>query len=220
MRKQIVTVALAGSLGLAGAALFLPGVATAQTASPSPGAAVTDRLTAIKDALKGLVSDKTLTQAQADRVASTLAEELPRGGHHGRGAGGPARGGAHLDPAAVAKAAGATVAELKASREAGQTLAQLAQSKGVSKGDLVSALVAAGKAELAEQVTAGRLTQAQADARVAGLQERVTEMVDRVGPGPRGGRHHDEDGDEDGDGDTGAAPSGTAGTTPGGTAGA
>lgn len=90
MRKQIVTLALAGSLGLTGAALLTPSLASAQTPGPSTSA-VSERLTALKDALSGLVTDKTLTQAQADEAATTLTERVTEkvdrvgrgpGGHH------------------------------------------------------------------------------------------------------------------------------------------
>lgn len=183
MRTKLVTVALAGTLGLAGGALLVPGAALAQTADG--GTAVTDRVTAIRDALKGLVSDGTLDQAQADKVASTLAETLPHRGHGGRGHG------ARLDPAVVAEAAGATVEELRAAHEAGRTLAQLAQENGVSKEQLVQRLVDKAEERLAAEVTAGRLTQAQADEKQAGLTERITAMVDRVGHGPgHRGRGH------------------------------
>ena len=191
MRKQIITVALAGSLGLTGAALLTPTLASAQTATPSAGASVlTDRVAAIKDALKGLVSDDTLTQAQADRVATTLADQLPVRGHGGRGP-----HGGRVSPEATAEAAGATVAELQAAREAGQTLAQLAESNGVSKATLISRLVKAAEAQLAADVTAGRLTQAQADEVKSTLTARITDKVDRVGHGP-GGRGHHRHGDD------------------------
>ena len=201
MRKQIVTVALVGSLGLTGAALLGPSPATAQTtSSPSAGSAVSDRITALRQALAGLVGDDTLTQAQADRVATTLAERGLHVGHGGRGHHG--RRGGRVSPEATAEAAGATVAELQAAREAGQTLAQLAQSNGVSRAALVSRLVEAAEAQLAADVTAGRLTQAQADEVRSTLPARVTEKVDRVA-GQRGHR-----------GGPGDAPAATASPSP------
>ncbi len=199
MRKKIVTLALAGSLGLGGAVLLAPGLASAQSATPSPstGNAVTDRITALKDALKGLVSDRTLTQAQADRVASTLAERFPRrgpGGHHGPHGG-------RVSHEAVAEVLGITVAELEAAREQGKTLAQIAEDEGVARDKLISGLVAAAKEQLAADVQAGRLTQAQADELSADLTARVTEKIDRVGDGPGGhgrGHHHgDQDAEQD-----------------------
>ena len=181
MRKQMISIALVSGLGLGAAAVAVPGIASAADSTTTTVAGgVADRVAHIKDALKGLVSNGTITQAQADKVASTLASELPMG----RGGHGP-RGG--LGPDVVAKALGITVDELRAGHEAGKTLAQIAADKGISKADLISKLVAAAKAQLAADVKAGLLTQAQADERSSTLAARITEMVDRVGP-PHGDR--------------------------------
>lgn len=215
MRRTLVTVALAGTLGLTGAALLSPSLASAATGSPAAG----ERVTAIRKALEGLVSDKTLTPAQADKVAGTLAQQLPPGGPDGFGRhGGP---GAHLSRQAVASALGVTVDELRTAQQAGKTLTQVAASKGISRATLVDRLVTAAEAELAADVKAGRLTQAQADAVSRGLTARITTRVDRVGgPGEdgrpggpgRGWGEHDGDHDGDGDGDGPGAPDGA--TTP------
>ena len=218
MRKQLVTLAVAGSLGLTGAVLISPTLASAATGTPAPAqGSVTDRVTALKQALSGLVGDKTLTQAQADRVAQTLADKLPARGAGGpggrRGPGGP--GGAHLSPDDTAAALGLTVDELRTAREAGKTLSQIAAGKGISRGTLVDTLVAAAEADLAEDVKGGRITQAQADRVSSRLTARITEQVDRVG-GPHGGPGGRR-GDHDGDGP--AAPR-AASPTPSATAGA
>jgi hypothetical protein len=182
MRKQMISLALVSGLGLGAASVALPGIASAADSTTTTVAGgLADRVAHLKDALKGLVTDGTITQAQADKVASTLASSLPMG----RGGPGGPRGG--LSPEAVAKVLGITVDELRAGHEAGKTLAQIAAAKGISKADLISKLVAAAKAQLAADVTAGRLTQAQADEKSSTLTARITEMVDRVGP-PHGDR--------------------------------
>ena len=168
MRKTLVTLALAGTLGLTGVALVAPSSALAQ-AGPAG-----ERVTALKQALQGLVTDGTITSAQADKVATALAQELPRHGHRG--------GIARLARAEVAKALGITVPELRTEREAGKTLAQIAADRGVARGTLITRLVAAAEQQLAAEVTAGRLTQAQADARKATLRDRLTERVDSTRP--------------------------------------
>jgi len=178
MRKKIVAVTLAGTLGLTGAALPGPGMASAQSEQAGTAAAG-GRLQALKDALQGLVTDGTINQSQADKVASTLAEELPRRGLGGPGDGGPGRRGAHLAPAKIAAALEISVEELRTEHRAGKTLAQIAEAKGLSRDTLVDRLVVAAEAELAEKVTAGRLSQAEADERKAGLKERVEGLVDR-----------------------------------------
>lgn len=90
-----------------------------------------------------------------------------------------------------------TGAELRTALEGGQTLAQVAQSKGVSVDTVVNAIVAEIKTKLSEQVAAGRLTQAQADEKLANFEAELDAKIDSVSPlGKRGPR--------------GTAPSGTA----------
>jgi len=192
MRKKTATVLLvAGLMTGGGAALVAPG--TALAADSSSSSSTTDRaaarLSALKGALTGLVTDGTITQDQADEVASTLAEsDLGHGGHGGRGGG-------RVSSEATAEVLGITVEQLRTAQEDGQTLAQIAEANGVSRADLVDGLVAAAKEQLAADVTAGDLTQAEADEKSAALAERIEEQVDRVG---RGGGHHDH-GDADDD---------------------
>ena len=89
MRKKIAVIAVAGGIGLTGGLLIAPSVATA---ADNGSTSVSGRLGALKDALKGLVTDGTLTQAQADKVATTLDEQLPKRGPGGPG--GPGKPGA------------------------------------------------------------------------------------------------------------------------------
>jgi len=85
MHKRTTGLILAGVLatGAVGAVAMTPASATTST---NP---VTSRLASLKSALSGLVSDGTLTKAQADKVASTLDNKMPKGGERGmRGPGG------------------------------------------------------------------------------------------------------------------------------------
>ena len=216
MRKKIAVVALAGGIGLTGGMLIAPSIATAADSGSSTS--VGGRLGALKDALKSLVTDGTLTQAQADKVATTLDQKLPKRGPGGPG--GPGRPGrmglrggpAHLEPADIAKALGITVNELRTQSEAGKTLAQIAAAKNISKTALIDKLVTAAEAELAQAVKNGRITQAQANTIKGTLKPRITEMVDKVGPAPRMGHHRDGmmgPGMMGPDGDADDAPSGT-----------
>ncbi len=228
--RKIVPLALVAGLGLGGAALVTQSLAQAQdsgTPSPSPSApggaaadALADRVNRIKEALKGLVSDGTLNQEQADEVAGTLAEQLPgRGGHgHGHGHG---HGGGHgphagrLAPAAVAEALGVTEDELRTALQSGKTLAQIAEDEGITKADLIDKLVAAAEKQLAADVEAGRTTQAQADQLKQGLEERITEKVDRTGRGFGHGRGMRPGGDQDGSTSGSSSSSSTAGASSG-----
>ncbi len=221
MRKNLATFALAVGIGVGGVAVLGPTLAQAQqdpTPTPSQQApseqapsqqapsqqapseqdrertaadALAERADRIERALAGLVSDGTITQEQADKVARTLAERLP-----GRGPGGH-RSGPHagrLFPDAVASALGITTDELRTALRSGKTLAQIAEDEDIARDELVDKLVAAAEAQIAAAVEAGRLTQAQADQLSENLHARINERVDRSGPpfgrwhghGPRG----------------------------------
>jgi hypothetical protein len=186
VRKKLVAAAAVGALGLSGIAIT--GTALAATPGPANGTAVSP-LDRIKQALSGLVSDKTLTQAQADKVASTLSEAGVGPGMHG----GPGmhegfgmrerfgmRGGAELG--AAAKALGVSEADLRTALMSGKSLATVAKEKNVSVDTLVAALVTAAKADLAQAVKDGRLTQAEADARAKDLRARITDQVNSMPP--------------------------------------
>ena len=103
MKKRASSLVLTGVLGFGGLTAGLvvaPAVATAQTTETSTAGAVSGRVSRIADALSGLVSDGRITQAQADEVATTLAEEFARAGGHGHGPGHGHGFGRGLDTAA------------------------------------------------------------------------------------------------------------------------
>jgi len=75
----------------------------------------------------------------------------------------------HVDIAA--KALGLTPGQLKDDLKSGQTLDQLAQEKGVNLDSLANAETQGAATELQKQVASGKLTQVQADARLALLQQ-------------------------------------------------
>lgn len=176
MRRRLIIASTAGALALGGGlAVAVPALAD--------GEASTAREDRIRDALAGLVEDGSITGAQADEVAATLAASGPVGGHGGR-----------PGLAAAAAALDLTAQELRAALAAeGTSLADVAEQQGVAVGTLVDALVAAHEERLAEAVEEGRLTQEEADERLAGLEERVAERVadEERGPGGRGGGHGD-----------------------------
>jgi hypothetical protein len=186
MHKRTAGFILTGILaaGAAGAVAITPASAT------TSDNAITSRLAGIKTALSGLVKDGTLTQSQADKVASTLDSKLPK-----RGPGGPGR---HLGPMglgqtreAAAKALGMTTEKLETALRSGKSLADIAKDQKVSVDTLVKAMVTAAEDKLAAAVKAGTITQQRADTIKSSLTKRITDRVNGVrperGPGHRPG---------------------------------
>ncbi len=179
MRKKLIIATAAGVLTLGGVAVAVPVLADTDGET-----SVVDR---IKSALSGLVDDGSLTQEQADEVATTLSDAgLGHGGHHG---------GDRIGLETAADALGLTEDELRTALEPdGTSLADVAQAQGVDVGTLVDALVQAQQDRIAQAVEDGRLTQAEADQRLADLEARVTERVNSDDP-VRG--HHGRGGHAD-----------------------
>lgn len=221
MNKKLATIVLASTVGIGAlGAAAIP--AMADTTSPSPSAsssassgtsgstgssstADADRQAEIQqrilDDLAGLVSDGTLTQDQADKVAETLASKMPAGGPGGHGERG-GRGGMFGGLSTAATAIGITEDELRTQLEAGKSIAQVAEAEGVSEQAVIDALVKAAEDHFAEEVASGEHTQAEVDAKLADLEARVTEMVQTEGLPQRGGH----------DGDAPGMPGSTDGT--------
>lgn len=99
------------------------------------------------------------------------------GGFHGGAPGLGHRGGGD-ELSAAATYLGISETDLQSQLASGKTLAQIANgTSGKSASGLVDALVAAEKAELAQAVKDGKLTQSQADQIAAGLTDRMTALV-------------------------------------------
>ncbi len=183
MNRTIAAAVVAGSLaagGLTGAALGAPGIAGAASAA---SAAAVDGAGWVQDALAGLVTDGTITQEQADAVATALDEARPeRGGDHG--------GRHHIPLDAVSEALGVTEDELRTSLRDGQTVAEVAEAEGVELQVVVDAAHDALRTRLAERVEAGDITQERADERIAQATERLPQLfageLRSDGPGRRG----------------------------------
>ena len=123
---------------------------------------------------------------QTGTAGNTAVSPMTRGkgkGMMGAGAGGPAWGGqASLD--VVSKLTGLTVEEIRTLRQDGRSLSQIAQSKGISEETLIKEILAAKKTVLDAQVSAGTLTQAQADLMYKNMSDQVKESVTRTTTGP------------------------------------
>ena len=102
--------------------------------------------------------------------------------------GGPGMGGYQIAALeAAAKALGMTATDLEAQFRAGQTLEQIATAKKVAVKTVQDAVIAALQTQLAADVKAGKITQAQADQKLADAKA-DTNFGLRFGGGGRGPR--------------------------------
>jgi hypothetical protein len=109
------------------------------------------------------------------------------GGHKGKG------GAGKIMSDAVANVLKLTTTELKAQLHSGKSLADVAKAQSVDIADVKTVLISDITAHLAEEVTSGKHTQAEADAKLAEFKTNIDTMVNRVGPagGMKGeGRGH------------------------------
>lgn len=196
MNKRIAAAAASASLlaGAAGFAIGITGTAGAQSGAPTTTAPATAKPSSdgwIREALKPLLDNNTLTQAQIDAVAKALQDARPagKGGHPGGKLGG-GHGGTSLSAAATA--IGVTADEVRAALKAGQSLADLAKSKGVDPQKVIDALLAPIIEHEKADVASGKDTQAEADQEIAAATARITDFVNGKAPAkgagvPKGG---------------------------------
>lgn len=128
-------------------------------------------------------------------------------GGHGEMRGGPGR----FMTDALAKVLKLTTSELHTQLGSGMSLADVAKAQSVDIADVKTVLTSDFSAHLAEEVTSGEHTQAEADAKIAEFKTNLDTIVNRVGPagGMKGeGRGPGGHGQMDGDGPMGqGAPS-------------
>ncbi|HET7137336.1 MAG TPA: hypothetical protein VFI04_03195 [Gaiellaceae bacterium] len=152
----------------------------AEATSGKTAGGLVNALVAVAQAqLAQAVTDGKLTRAQADRIQQDLKQRTTDRVNHT----GPGPGDRHHGPddalAAAATYLGSSQTDLMTQLRSGKTIGEIADgTAGKSKSGLVSALVAQEKNELAQAVKDGRLTQAQADRVTAGLEDRITHLVD------------------------------------------
>ena len=155
--------------------------------------------------LSALVAKGTITQAQADAItaAATAAETAKRAAHDADHA---ARDADRVAlEALISKTIGVDTATVRTRLAAGESLGAIA---GAKKAELIAVLVADHTKRIDADVTAGKLTAAQATTLKAGLTAHITAEVDQVGgkrgpgmggpgkggkgdKGDKGGRGHD-----------------------------
>ena len=156
---------------------------------------------ALSDALKKALENRVdaavaagrLTKDQADVLKQRIeSDQVPLFAGPGRGFGrhmGPF--GHHVfgrDLDAAASYLGLSVADLRAELQSGKTLADVADAHGKSVSGLVDVLVSDFKQHLDDAVTAGRLTQAQANDVLSDVRQRITDRVNGKAPQFDGGR--------------------------------
>jgi len=135
-------------------------------------------ITALKDNAKGnldvAVSAGLLTQAQADNALDAYEDAVTELVNNGPGI---PRGAKHGPLEQAATYLGISVSDLATALKNGKTLAQVAADKGKTVEGLVTALTADAKKHLDAAVSSGDITQAQANAALKKLTDRVTDMV-------------------------------------------
>ncbi|MGI9614809.1 MAG: hypothetical protein ACR2QO_18005, partial [Acidimicrobiales bacterium] len=85
------------------------------------------------------------------------------------------RGGCGLEAAALA--IGVDESDLRAALDSGDSIADIAESNGVDVDSVIEAMVDAKASRIDEKVAEGRITQEEADEKLADLEARVTERV-------------------------------------------
>ncbi len=100
-----------------------------------------------------------------------------KNGHGERGGFGHGRFGQGASLSLIATALGMTEADLRTELQGGKTIADVATEKGVALDTVVNAIVAAETKRNTQAVTDGRITQEQADTKIADLKEKLPTML-------------------------------------------
>ena len=127
-----------------------------------------------------LENDDTDADADTDTEGTVEGEAGDRSDRDGHRRGG--RGGCNVDDAA--EAIGIDEAELQAALDDGQTIAEVAEANGVSVDAVIDAMVDAKAEHLAEKVEEGRMTQEEADEKLADTEAKITDRVNGVDDTP------------------------------------
>ena len=133
----------------------------------------------IRAELQNLIDDGTISAAQADAVAADLASSVPVRGPNGPGWHHRRPG---FDGEVLAGLLGIDVETLRSDLRDGKTVAEIAAEQGVDVQTVIDSLVTEAKAHLDLSVESGRLTQDEADAKLADVTERITDFVNNGRP--------------------------------------
>jgi hypothetical protein len=157
---------------------------TTDGSNTSDRAAGNERGSKLRGSLEELVSDGTITAAQADAIAEHLAQAA------GSGHGSKGRSDVGIDMALAAETIGIEQSALVAALDDGQTIAEVAAANGTDEAAVIDALLAAYQVTLDELVADGSITAEVAAERAAEAVDRITGMVNgeiefRSGSGQR-----------------------------------
>ena len=207
-KKMVAGLALAGTAGVGGLAVAALNPLGAAGAASNPSTTVVAGQPSgphadqrgpqdghgpqqvLKDVLDSLVKDGTLTQAQADKITSSVEAKVKEQ-HAQHDANREAKRQEFLTVAA--KAIGISTTDLETQLQSGKTLADVAKANNVDPNTVIMALVGDLNTKIDADVASGKLTAEQGTARKAEATQRITDMVNngprRGGPGGPGGRH-------------------------------
>ncbi len=171
--KKVLTLAALAGLTLGG--LSVAGAASAQGYGEQDAETTVDESGIVlaqdvdESETDGTDTDDAETDGTDNDGAETDGENEGRKGH---------RGGCNLDTAA--EAIGIDEADLKAAIESGDTIADVAEANGVDADTVIDAMVDAKSERIAEKVEAGRITQDEADEKLADVETRIANRVNGV----------------------------------------
>lgn len=166
-----------GVIVLAVAVLAMSGLALAQTddTPDEQNTTAPDRTRGILDHLAPLVEEGVISQEQAEAVAEHLsglqADRAARRHelHQQRRA----------DRQEILDLLGVTVDDIKAAAEGGKSLADVAADQGVDIQDVIDLKTSQIAEHLADAVAGGRLTQDEADDKLAMVTEKISDAVNK-----------------------------------------
>lgn len=167
-KKLAIMAAIAG-LTIGG--LSAASVASAQSYGSDETAPQTETSTGSTVEDGGAVENLVVQVQDTDTEESDTVDGEPDGrrGH---------RGGCNLE--AAAQAIGIDEAELRSAVQDGQSIADVAEANDVEVDVVIDAMVEAKADHISEKVAEGRITQDEADEKLAELEARITDQVNGV----------------------------------------
>lgn len=154
------------------ASMTLSGIAWATTGEDEAPAGEARGYSVVLAKLAPLVEDGTITQEQAEAVASTLAAEARK-----------TRVGLKMIDE-IGEFLGLDAGDMKEALEEYDTIAEIAVANDSSGAEVVEHMLGLLEERLDEAVANGRLTQEEADEKLANAEERLTDMVNNPLPEP------------------------------------